>query len=317
MEVLGIDAGGSKTVAWYTDAAGRILGEGRGGGANIHHAGELGTEKVLYEVIQEAVGPDAPLPGIVCVGMAGMDRPDDCAVVTAIMRRLGFRGQVLAVNDAFVALTAGADEDPGVVIVAGTGSIAYGVNGAGIAARAGGWGEVYGDEGSAFWVARLALAAVVRASDGRGPQTALTPLVLSHAGTDRIEGLVAQVYARPDRRQAIAAMAGLVARADADGDAVAREVLSRAADELTLAARSVVEQLGMRGERFRVVLSGGLFKMAPTVASMVAELIGDLAPRAITGVLTDEPALGAVRLALRAAAGRLRLPVYAVAPARS
>jgi N-acetylglucosamine kinase-like BadF-type ATPase len=158
---------------------------------------------------------------------------------------------------------------------------------------------------------------VVRASDGRGPQTALTPLVLSHAGTDRIEGLVAQVYARPDRRQAIAAMAGLVARADADGDAVAREVLSRAADELTLAARSVVEQLGMRGERFRVVLSGGLFKMAPTVASMVAERIGDLAPRAITGVLTDEPALGAVRLALRAAAGRLRLPVYAAAPARS
>jgi N-acetylglucosamine kinase-like BadF-type ATPase len=317
VQVLGIDAGGSKTVAWLADAAGRILGEGRGGGANIHHAGELGTEKVLYEVIQAAVGADAPLPGIVCIGMAGMDRPDDCAVVTAIMRRLGFRGQVLAVNDAFVALTAGADEEPGVVIVAGTGSIAYGVNGAGIAARAGGWGEVYGDEGSAFWVARLALAAVVRASDGRGPQTALTPLVLGHAGTDRIEGLVAQVYARPDRRQAIAAMAGLVARADADGDAVARDVLSRAADELTLAARSVVEQLGMRGERFRVVLSGGLFKMAPAVASMVAERIGELAPRAATGVLTDEPALGAVRLALRAAAGRLRLPVYAAAPARS
>ena len=243
-----------------------MLGEGRGGGGNIHHAGELGTEKVLYEVIEEAVGADRPLPGVVCVGMAGMDRADDRQVVTAILRRLGFRGQTLAVNDALVALVAGADEEPGVVVVAGTGSIAYGVNGGGIAARAGGWGEVYGDEGSAFWVARLALQAVVRASDGRGPQTALTPLVLRHAGTDRIEGLVAQVYARPDRRQAIAAMAGLVARADADGDAVAGEVLSRAADELTLAARSVVEQLGMRGERFRVVLSGGLFKMAPPVA---------------------------------------------------
>jgi N-acetylglucosamine kinase-like BadF-type ATPase len=317
VHVLGIDAGGSKTVAWLADAQGHVVGEGRAGGANIHHAGELGAEKVLYEAIQEAMAADAPLPAVVCVGMAGMDRTDDRAVVGAIFRRLGFRGQVLAVNDALVALVAGADEDPGVVVVAGTGSIAYGVGADGVAARAGGWGEVYGDEGSAFWVGRLALAAVVRASDRRGPQTLLTPLVLRHAGADRIDGLVAQVYARGDRRQAIAAMAGLVARAEADGDTVAREILSAAAGELTLAARSVVEQLGMRGERFRVVLSGGLYKMAPTVASQVAARVADLAPRAITGVLTDEPALGAVRLALRAAAGRLRLPVYASAPARS
>ena len=142
-------------------------------------------------------------------------------------------------------------------------------------------------------------------------------MVLRHAGTERIDGLVTQVYARADRRQAIAAMAGLVARADADGDAVAREILAAAADELTLAGRSVVEQLGMRGERFRVVLSGGLFKMAPAVASMVARRVAEIAPRAVTAVLTDEPALGAVRLALRAAAGRLRLPVYAAAPAKS
>ncbi len=315
--MLGIDAGGSKTVAWLADAAGLVVGEGRSGGANLHSAGELGTEKVLYDVIHAAVGDDAPLPGVVCVGMAGMDRADDRQVVAAILRRLGFRGQILAVNDALVALVAGADDDPGVVVVAGTGSIAYGVGPGGIAARAGGWGEVYGDEGSAFWVGRLALAAVVRASDRRGPQTALTSLVLRHAGTERIDGLVTQVYARADRRQAIAAMAGLVARADADGDAVAREILAAAADELTLAGRSVVEQLEMRGERFRVVLSGGLFKMAPTVASMVARRVAEIAPRAVTAVLTDEPALGAVRLALRAAAGRLRLPVYGAAPAKS
>ncbi|MGD9905597.1 MAG: N-acetylglucosamine kinase [Vicinamibacterales bacterium] len=317
MQVLGIDAGGSKTVAWLADGDGRVVGEGRGRGANLHHAGELGTEKVLYEVIRGAIGEGGELPRVVCVGMAGMDRADDRDLVTGILRRLGFRGQLLAVNDALIALVAGADADPGIVLVAGTGSIAYGVGPTGIAARAGGWGEVYGDEGSAFWVGRLALAAVVRASDRRGPQTALTPLVLRHADTDRIDGLVAQVYARADRRQAIAAMAGLVARADADGDAVAREILAAAADELALAARSVAEQLGMRGERFRVVLSGGLFKMAPVMAGLVDRRIAEVAPRAVTGVLTDEPALGAVRLALRAAAGRLRLPVYAAAPART
>ena len=312
---MGIDAGGSKTVAWLADGEGHLVGEGRAGGANLHSAGELATEKALYEVIQAALGPQASLPDVVCVGMAGMDRAEDEAVVRGILRRLGFRHDAFAVNDAFVALVAGADEDPGVVVIAGTGSIAYGVGPAGMAARAGGWGEVYGDEGSAFWVGARAIAAVVRAADRRGPQTALSTLVLRHAGVDRIDGLVRQIYDRQDRRQAIAAMAGLVAVAEADGDAVSSEILTAAATELALAARSVIEQLGMRGEAFRVVLSGGLFKMAPAVASAMASRMADVAPRASTAMLADEPALGAVRLALRAARGQLRLPVYAGAAA--
>ncbi|MFN7977959.1 MAG: BadF/BadG/BcrA/BcrD ATPase family protein [Vicinamibacterales bacterium] len=314
MDVLGIDAGGSKTVAWLADQEGRVLGEGRGSGANLHSAGELATEKALYDVIHGALGERPAMPEVVAVGMAGMDRPDDEAVVRGILRRLGCRGQIVAVNDAHIALVAGADELPGVVIIAGTGSIAYGIGPAGTAARAGGWGEVYGDEGSAFWVGARALAAVVRAADRRGPTTALTALVLRHAGAERIDQLVRHVHTRPDRRPFITAMAGLVARADADGDAVAGEILRAATDELTLAARSVVEQLGMRGDRFHVVLSGGLFKMAPVMASLVAARVTDFAPRATTGLLTDEPALGAVRLARRAAEGRLRLPVYAGAP---
>ena len=311
--MLGIDAGGSKTVAWLADAKGQVVGEGRAGGANLHSAGELATEKTLFEVIHEALGDRVALPEVVCVGMAGMDRPADEAVVRAILRRLGFRGVMHAVNDALIALVAGADEDPGVVVIAGTGSIAYGVGPDATAARAGGWGEVYGDEGSAFWVGARALAAVVRAADRRGPATALSALVLRHAGVDRIDGLVAQVFARKDRRQTIAAMAGLVAKAEAEGDAVAAEILRAAAAELAMAAASVVEQLSMRGERFRVVLSGGLFKMAPLLASILATRMGEIAPRASTGVLIDEPALGAVRLARRAAEGRLRVPVYAAA----
>jgi len=314
VHVLGIDAGGSKTVAWLADADGRVVGEGRGGGANLHSAGELATEKALFDVMHAALGDDESMPAVICVGMAGMDRPDDEAIVRGILRRLGCRGQIVAVNDAHIALVAGAGEAPGVVVVAGTGSIAYGIGPAGTAARAGGWGEVYGDEGSAFWVGARALAAVVRAADRRGPATALSTLVLRHADADRIDGLVRQVHTRADRRQMIAAMAGLVAKAEADGDAVAGEILRSAASELVIATRSVVEQLGMRGERFHVVLSGGLFKMAPTLAAMLAALVAEIAPKAAVGVLTDEPALGAVRLALSASRGQLRLPVYAGAP---
>lgn len=314
MDVLGIDAGGSKTVAWLADGDGRVIGEGRGGGANLHSAGELATEKALFEVMRDALGERLAMPEVVCVGMAGMDRPDEERVVRGILRRLGCRGHIVTVNDAHIALVAGADDSPGVVVIAGTGSIAYGIGPSATAARAGGWGEVYGDEGSAFWVGARALAAVVRAADRRGPATALTALVLKHADADRIDGLVRKVHSRQDRRPMIAAMAGLVARAEAAGDAVASEILRAGADELMLAARSVIEQLGMRGERFHVVLSGGLFKMAPVMASMMAARVADLAPRAVTGLLTDEPALGAVRLARRAAEGRLRLPVYAGAP---
>lgn len=314
MRVLGIDAGGSKTVAWLADGDGRLLGEGRSGGANLHSAGELAAEKTLFDVIHAALGDDEPLPSTVCIGMAGLDRPDEAAVVRGVLRRLGCRGQIVAVNDAHIALVAGADEQPGLVIIAGTGSIAYGIGASGTAARAGGWGEVYGDEGSAFWVGARALAAVVRAADRRGPATALTALVLRHAGAERIEGLVRTVHTRPDRRRMITAMAGLVASAHTAGDAVAGEILRDAAAELALAARSVVEQLGLRGEPIRVVLSGGLFKMAAPMAAMLSPLIIDVAPRATVGVLTDEPALGAVRLALRAAHGQLRLPVYAGAP---
>ena len=99
-------------------------------------------------------------------------------MIRDIMRRLGFRSNTLIVNDALIALVAGAGASPGVVVISGTGSIAYGVSHHGVAARAGGWGPTLGDEGSGYWIGRRALAAVMRDADGRGPRTDLTPLVL-------------------------------------------------------------------------------------------------------------------------------------------
>src|SRR5688572_8453511 len=131
MYVLGIDAGGTKTTCLLADNAGRIVGEGRGGGANLQAHGELEVEKVLHAVIEEAVGERAILPKAVCLGVAGADRPEDHRIVSDIVRRLGYRANALVVNDAYVALVAGCGDDPGVVLISGTGSIAYGVNEAG------------------------------------------------------------------------------------------------------------------------------------------------------------------------------------------
>ena len=310
MHVLGIDAGGTKTVCYLADESGHIVGEARGGGANLQAHGELEVEKVLHDVIERAVGDRAIVPAAACLGVAGADREEDDRVVRGIMRRLGFRTHMLVVNDALVALVAGTGEAPGVVVIAGTGSIAYGINHEGYAARAGGWGHVIGDEGSGYWIGRHALLAVMRAADGRGPKTGLTELVLDHFQLTRVDGLVREVYDQSLRRQAVHALGPVVDRARAEGDVPASEILIAASEELTRAAASVIQRLGMRGTAFRVVLAGSMFRLIPWLVEDVIRRLAEVAPRATVSRLEVEPAHGAVHLALEEARGRVRLPTY-------
>ncbi len=310
MHVLGIDAGGTKTICLLADESGRILNEARGPGANLQASGELEVEKVLHRVMEEAIGDRDLRPDAVCLGIAGVDRPKDSDAVTAIMRRLGFKSRTLVVNDALVALVAGAGDRPGVVIVAGTGSIAYGRDGEGRAARSGGWGYLLGDEGGGFWIGRAALVAVVRQSDGRGPATQLTDLVLAHLSLASPRDLIHAVYERGMARQAMAAIAFVVHRAADDGDAVAREILARAAGELAAAAASVIARLAMRGDVFPTVLAGGILRGIPSLAQEVSLRMVEAAPRTQVRLLDAEPAVGAVTLALRLARGHVTLPSY-------
>ena len=310
MYVLGIDAGGSKTVALVADGNGRIVGEGRGGGANLQTEGELQVEKVLHEVIERAMdGRPDPLDAV-CLGMAGVDRDSDGRVIRDIMRRLGFRQNTLIVNDALIALVAGAGASPGVVVISGTGSIAFGVSHRGLAARAGGWGPTLGDEGSGYWIGRRALEAVVRDVDGRGSRTALTERVLEYFSLPKAELLISEIYHQPHGRRAIAALAPLVDGAREDGDLVAGEIMIDAADELARAAGSVITRLDMRGEQFPILLSGGMLKRSEWLAAEVERRMAEVAPRSDVRLLTEEPVIGAVRLATAAATGRVRVPPY-------
>jgi len=311
MHVLGIDAGGTKTTALLADADGRIVGEGRAGGANLQAHGELEVEKVLHSVIDLALGERPVAPAAVCLGLAGVDREGDGRVIRDIMKRLGFRAHTLIVNDALIALVAGnGGLGPGIVLVSGTGSIAYGVNRRGGAARAGGWGSSLGDEGSGYWIGRRVLAAVVRDADGRGPQTALTSMVLARFGLSRPEQLVAAIYDDVTGRSAIASLGPTVEQARAEGDLVAIEILRDAATELSLAASSVVTRLEMRGDQFPTWLAGGLLTGVPWLAAEVTRHLAEVAPRSVVAPLTVEPAIGAVRLALAEAQGGVQVPVY-------
>src|SRR5512144_2376320 len=117
--VMGIDAGATKTVCLLADEHGRVVAEGRGGGANLHAAGELEVEKVLHGVMEAAIGDRPIAPAAICLGIAGVDREDELQTVRAIMRRIGYKSRILVVNDALVALVAGAGDAPAIVIIAG------------------------------------------------------------------------------------------------------------------------------------------------------------------------------------------------------
>src|SRR5438874_12037824 len=142
MHVLGIDAGGTKTLCLLADDRGTIVSEGRGPGANLQTVGEAAVERVLREVIARAIGDRAITPAAICLGIAGVDRDDEGAIVRGIMRRIGHGSRHVVVNDGLIALVAGAGAAPGIVIIAGTGSIVYGRSSGGEVARAGGWGHM-------------------------------------------------------------------------------------------------------------------------------------------------------------------------------
>jgi N-acetylglucosamine kinase-like BadF-type ATPase len=308
--VLGIDAGGTKTVCLLADEAGRVLASSRGGGANLKTVGELAVEKVLHTVMDAVLSHSDVPPAAICLGIAGADRESDGHTMRAIVRRMALKTRTLVVNDALVALVAGAGDGPGIVIVAGTGSIVYGRDGRNRAARAGGWGNVLGDEGSGYWIGRKALAAVMRHADGRGRPTALTPRILRHFGLTRPSDLLPLVYDRGIPLHEIAALGGLVSAARADGDEEAALILRSAADELLAAARSVVWRLDMAEAVFPFVLSGGMFAGVPWLAEEVTRGLSDLAPRAVVKRLVLEPAIGAVHLAIAEATGGARVPDY-------
>jgi N-acetylglucosamine kinase-like BadF-type ATPase len=308
--VLGIDAGGTKTVCHLADEHGTLVAEARGGGANLQALGELQVEKVLHDVMAEAIGHRGIVPAAICLGIAGVDRPEDSIVVAGIMRRIGSHARTLVVNDALVALEAGAPGAPGVVIISGTGSIAYGRNSRNEGARAGGWGHVLGDEGSGFWIGRAALRAVLREADRRGPRTALTPLLLEHFGVSEAQSLIHEVYQNNLRPAAIGSLARSVQAAFTAGDEAAAGILRAAADELESSGVSVARRLGMEGETFPFILAGGIFRAVPWLRDEMLHRLPGTISSSTARVLDREPAAGAVSFAIQEATGGARIPRY-------
>lgn len=301
--VLGVDGGGTKTTCVLLDKGKKELGRGSGGPSNHQNVGVERTKESIQQAIQGALAmANLPLDtvGAICLGMAGADRPQDEAVICDIVRQIHRFPHILVYNDAVAALVGGIGKLEGIVIIAGTGSIAYGVNARGEERRAGGWGYLLGDEGSGYAIGLAALRAAVRAYDGRGASTCLGERLLAHMGLPRVEDLFSLLYLKGFGVDDIANLAPIVTDAAREGDAVAVGILSEAGQELGLAANAVVRGLGMEDEDFEVVLVGGVFKSGPVLLEALRRSILAFAPKAEIIFPRHGPATGAALLALRA-----------------
>jgi len=292
--IVGVDAGGTKTIGVVADETGKILNTVRGGGANLHVHGELAVEKVLASLLDELC-PDER-PEALCLGMAGVDRPGEDQVIKSLLRRFGFRGNAVVVNDAVIAIAAGAHDRVGVVVIAGTGSIAYGVDRKGKTARAGGLGPMLADEGSAGWIGHRGLLAAVRAAEGRGEPTLLKEALFSVLTVTALSDLPPMAYGGGLTRERLAELTPTVISVAHTGDPVATRIIEEASTELASNARSVVRQLDYEGAPFPLIFSGGLFTGLPALVDVVAKKAGIAG--AIPCKLKRDPAEGALSMAL-------------------
>ena len=258
---LGVDGGQSNTTAMIGDQTGCVIGVGRSGPSN-HVGASEGRAKFISAIqsaLNEACGQAELDAGTIrfrsaCLGFSG--GPTD---KESILSEILASDRTLVTDDAFIALAGATADEPGVVVIAGTGSIAWGRNSEGNTARAGGWGYLFGDEGGGFWIARQALRAALRLEEGWGVPTSLRARLLDYTGARNMNDLLHRCYTPEFPRPRVASLSILVNHAAESADPVALEILDSAARELALLALAVRVQLFEGAEPALVTYSGTLF----------------------------------------------------------
>jgi len=297
---LGVDGGQSSTTALIADQSGRVIGIGRAGPCN--HAGAAEGRQKFVSALHESLaatcrdaGFDAP-PRFTsaCLGLSG-GPADKEALVNEILKA----DRIIVTHDARIALAGATAGAPGIIVIAGTGSIAFGGDAAGMTARAGGWGYVFGDEGGGFDIVRQALRAALRLEEGWGRATSLRAVLLEASGARDANDLLHRFYTPDFPRPRIAAMAKLVDQAAGEGDPVAREILARAGNALAELAGAVRPQLFRSGEPARISYTGGVF-YSPIVRGRFIESAGSEPGNHVEPPVYG-PAAGALLEAYRAA----------------
>jgi N-acetylglucosamine kinase-like BadF-type ATPase len=300
---LGVDGGQSGTTAVIGDEHGRVLGTGEAGPCN--HAGlaegraklERAVSGSLAAACREAgLDPAAVEFESACFGMSG--GPED---KEEILARLLRARHLTVTTDAVIALAGATAGGQGIIVIAGTGSIAFGRNRERRSVRAGGWGYIFGDEGGAFDIVRQALRSVLRMDEGWGPPTRLRDLLLDATGSSIANEVLHKFYSAEWPRSRVATLATGVDAAAAEGDSVAVQIIGNAAQELALLASSVRSQLWQPDDPVELAYIGGVFGSRRLLERF--RLLVELGGTTRCGPPLRGPAEGALLEAIRAGQG--------------
>ncbi len=301
---IGVDGGASKTAALVIDETGQPLGRGLAGGSNHLRVGiEAATRHIERAVNIALVEAGVAIRNVeyAYCGIAGADHPAHHQRVVDALKIFFPRGNFIVDTDARIALTGAIGFESGIVIIAGTGSVAFGRNSAGDEARAGGWGPTLGDEGSGYAIARDGLSAIVRAHDGRGRATKMTEMLCYDYDMCSPEDLPRFVYATTTHADDIARYGKLVIEAARLEDDVAKEILDRAGHELGECITAVARKLRMDGNAFPVAYVGGAFNAGELLLSPLRARLQRDAPQATLMPPKNSPVEGAAMMAIRTA----------------
>jgi len=296
---LGVDGGGTKTHIILLDEENRVVGEGFAGVSNPLRVGvETAVSNIVKATDAACDTANRSRGDIVsaALGLAGVRREDlRQRVRESFYKRLRLN-RVEVTTDAEIALYGVTLGGAGLVVIAGTGSICMGRNASGETEIAGGWGPLAGDEGGGAGIARRALQAIAKASDGRGRATDLSDAAIEYFRAGRLEDLSVAIYAPTVDNAKIAGFARFVVEVAETGDETAVEILREAGGELGLAARAVIEKLGLQKQEFPVGYVGGIFNAGKLITTALLETIHATAPKAFLSLPKLVPAHAAALL---------------------
>jgi N-acetylglucosamine kinase-like BadF-type ATPase len=291
---LGIDGGGTRTTAWISDEQGRILSRSSSGPSNPLKVGFAAAQREILRAAREARRKAAAgRLEAVCLGLAGTDHAQVHRKMLAWVRRALHANRYLLTSDAAIALRAAVGDSPGIIVISGTGSIAFGRDDRGRVLRAGGWGAYLDDAGSGYDLGRKAIMAALRDYDGRGTYTQLTA---SLCRALRISDIT-QVVLKNLTPTEVAALFPLVLEAARRRDRVARQLCEEAGKDLAALAVALLRRLGWLRRVVPVVYAGGVFRSSLLIRRTVTRYLRRHAPHARILLLRHPPVEGALALA--------------------
>ncbi len=299
--VVGVDGGGSKTRVIVADSFGAQLGEAVGPGSAVRPGQSEHSADVIAATVGDALascGMTHVVPKVLCVGVAGAGRETERDALWQALVARELADDTVVHPDFAIALDDAFGDGPGVLLISGTGSAAFGRGPAGAIARCGGWGPVMGDEGSGAWIGRRVLSIVTASADGREPDTALIGAVLTAAQVNEPQQLVA--WAAQATPALLATLAPVVTSVADTGDLRANALISLAVEELVLHVRALARQLfGDERAATPVAFTGGMLTKGTTLRKRLEQRLRSAVPGAELNANEVDAARGAVRGALR------------------